>query len=140
MLNLKTVGISTTKKATSSQMRIRDYFSGHLRARRRQRPPAFTHISYDDFRIIRSNLIEKTASVSTITNRPRPVCRLHDPQLGHIGLHEAEARATFPDRKIGVASMPMAYVARALETDESRGMMKAVVDKETANLGYMFRS
>jgi len=135
MLNLKTVGISTNEKGyiiTNEKLETTSpgiYALGDVKG-----PPAFTHISYDDFRIIRSNLIEKTASVSTITNRLVPYVVYTDPQLGHIGLHEAEARATFPDRKIGVASMPMAYVARALETDESRGMMKAVVDKETGEI------
>ena len=52
-----------------------------------------------------------------------------DPQLGRIGLTEAEARAQV--RKIRVAKMPMSYVARAEETDESRGFMKAIVDAET---------
>jgi pyruvate/2-oxoglutarate dehydrogenase complex dihydrolipoamide dehydrogenase (E3) component len=135
MLNLKTVGISTNEKGyiiTNEKLETTSpgiYALGDVKG-----PPAFTHISYDDFRIIRSNLIEKTASVSTITNRLVPYVVYTDPQLGHIGLHEAEARAAFPDRKIGVASMPMAYVARALETDESRGMMKAVVDKETGEI------
>jgi pyruvate/2-oxoglutarate dehydrogenase complex dihydrolipoamide dehydrogenase (E3) component len=135
MLNLKTVGISTNEKGyiiTNEKLETTSpgiYALGDVKG-----PPAFTHISYDDFRIIRSNLIEKTTSVSTITNRLVPYVVYTDPQLGHIGLHEAEARAAFPDRKIGVASMPMAYVARALETDESRGMMKAVVDKETGEI------
>lgn len=54
-----------------------------------------------------------------------------DPQLAHVGLHEHEARAKFPDATIKTASMPMAYVARALETDESLGLMKAVVNADT---------
>jgi pyruvate/2-oxoglutarate dehydrogenase complex dihydrolipoamide dehydrogenase (E3) component len=53
-----------------------------------------------------------------------------DPQLAHVGLHEYEARAKFPNKKIMTAEMPMQFVARALETDESRGVMKAVVDGE----------
>ena len=52
-----------------------------------------------------------------------------DPQLGRIGMTEAEARTQ--NKKIRVAKMPMAYVARALEIDESRGFMKVVVDAET---------
>src|SRR5256886_16808273 len=51
------------------------------------------------------------------------------PQLGRIGLSEAEAREQ--GRKIQVAKMPMSYVARALEMDEPRGFMKAVVDADT---------
>jgi len=55
-----------------------------------------------------------------------------DPQLGRIAITEAEARAQ--NRKIRVAKMPMSYVARALEIDETRGFMKAIVDAETGQI------
>ncbi|MCJ1291306.1 hypothetical protein MMC34_002849 [Xylographa carneopallida] len=100
-------------------------------------PPAFTHISYDDFRIIQRNVLEPHLPSLTTKGRIVPYVCYTDPQMGHIGLHEYEARKQFPDRKIQTAKMPMAYVARALETDESRGLMKAVVDGETGEiLGY----
>ena len=52
--------------------------------------PAFTHISYDDFRILRTNLIEgKSASTK---GRQVPYCVFIDPQLGRVGLTESEAR------------------------------------------------
>ena len=89
--------------------------------------PAFTHIAYDDFRILRANLIENGSA--TTTNRLVPYTVFIDPQLGRIGLTEAEARAQ--NRAIRVAKMPMNYVARALEVDESRGFMKAIVDAST---------
>jgi pyruvate/2-oxoglutarate dehydrogenase complex dihydrolipoamide dehydrogenase (E3) component len=89
--------------------------------------PAFTHISYDDFRILRSNLLEKGSA--TTDGRLVPYTIFIDPQLGRIGLTEAEARSQ--GKKIRVATMPMTYVARALEVDETRGFMKAVVDVET---------
>ena len=89
--------------------------------------PAFTHISYDDFRIIRTNLIEK-GSAST-DGRLVPYTVFIDPQLGRVGLSEADARAQ--NKKVRVAKMPMSYVARALEVDETRGFMKAIVDAET---------
>jgi len=89
--------------------------------------PAFTHISYDDFRIIRANLLEKK-NAST-RNRLVPYTLFIDPQLGRVGMTETEARAA--QQKIRVAKLPMSSVARALETDETRGFMKAVVDAET---------
>ena len=92
--------------------------------------PAFTHISYDDFRIIRSNIIEK-GNAST-AGRLLPYTLFIDPQLGRVGMTEAEARAS--GRKIRVAKMPMSYVARALEVDESRGFMKVIVDAETSQM------
>jgi pyruvate/2-oxoglutarate dehydrogenase complex dihydrolipoamide dehydrogenase (E3) component len=92
--------------------------------------PAFTHISYDDFRIIRSNVIEKK-NVTT-DGRLVPYVVFMDPQLGHIGMGEEEARKS--GRKIRVAKVPMSSVARALEMDESRGFMKAIVDAETEEI------
>jgi pyruvate/2-oxoglutarate dehydrogenase complex dihydrolipoamide dehydrogenase (E3) component len=89
--------------------------------------PAFTHISYDDFRILRTNLLEN--GCASTANRLVPYTVFIDPQLGRIGLSEAEARAQ--NRAIRVAKMPMNYVARALEVDESRGFMKAIVDANT---------
>jgi pyruvate/2-oxoglutarate dehydrogenase complex dihydrolipoamide dehydrogenase (E3) component len=89
--------------------------------------PAFTHISYDDFRIIRANLLEKRDA--TIKGRLVPYTLFIDPQLGRVGVTEAEARAQ--GRKIRVAKLPMTSVARAIEMDETRGFMKAVVDAET---------
>ena len=86
--------------------------------------PAFTHISYDDFRIIRTNLLEH--GDASIRDRLVPYTVYIDPQLGRIGLTETEARAQ--GRAIHVAKMPMSYVARALETDETRGLMKAIID------------
>jgi pyruvate/2-oxoglutarate dehydrogenase complex dihydrolipoamide dehydrogenase (E3) component len=101
--------------------------------------PAFTHVSYDDFRIIRTNLIDNNAQPTSTAQREDqvPYVVYTDPQLGHVGLHEIEARQKFPDKKIQIATMPMSYVARAVETAETRGLMKAVVDGESgAILGF----
>jgi len=92
--------------------------------------PAFTHISYDDFRIIRTNLLEN--GKASTRERLVPYTVFIDPQLGRVGLSETEARAQ--GRNIKVAKMPMNYVARALEVDESRGFMKAVVDAGTGQI------
>jgi pyruvate/2-oxoglutarate dehydrogenase complex dihydrolipoamide dehydrogenase (E3) component len=92
--------------------------------------PAFTHISYDDFRILRTNLIE--GGSVTIEDRPVPYTMFTDPQLGRIGISEDEARQS--GRAIRVAKMPMSYVARALEVDETRGFMKAIVDADSGQI------
>ena len=89
--------------------------------------PAFTHISYDDYRILEANLLDKAEA--TIEGRLVPYTVFIDPQLGRVGLSEREARAE--GRNVRVAKMPMTWVARALETDETRGLMKAVVDADT---------
>src|SRR5262249_59854095 len=70
--------------------------------------PAFTHISYDDFRILRTNLLEK--GNATIAGRLVPYTVFTDPQLGRVGMTEIEARAK--GKKVRVAKMPMSYVAR----------------------------
>jgi pyruvate/2-oxoglutarate dehydrogenase complex dihydrolipoamide dehydrogenase (E3) component len=92
--------------------------------------PAFTHISYDDFRIIRTNLLQNGRAC--ITDRLVPYSVFIDPQLGRIGLSEREARRK--GRPVLVARMPMSHVARALELDESRGFMKALVDPGTGQI------
>jgi len=89
--------------------------------------PAFTHISYDDFRIVRTNLLE--GGNATITDRKVPYTVFIDPQLGRAGLSEQEAREQ--GLNIRVAKIPMSYVARAIEVDETRGFMKAVVGADT---------
>jgi pyruvate/2-oxoglutarate dehydrogenase complex dihydrolipoamide dehydrogenase (E3) component len=95
--------------------------------------PAFTHVSYDDWRIVRTNLLEDGSA--SINGRLVPYTVFIDPQLGRVGLTEAEARAQ--GRSIRVASLPMSHVARALEVSESRGFMKAIIDAETGLiLGY----
>lgn len=92
--------------------------------------PAFTHISYDDYRIIRTNLLESGRAVTG--GRQVPYTVYIDPQLGRVGLSEKEAKA----RKIRyrLASLPMNWVARALETDESRGFMKVLVEEESGQI------
>jgi pyruvate/2-oxoglutarate dehydrogenase complex dihydrolipoamide dehydrogenase (E3) component len=89
--------------------------------------PAFTHISYDDFRILRANLLE--GGHATTTGRLVPYTVFIDPQLGRVGLTEREAQAQGCAYR--VAKIPMTWVARALEVDETRGFMKAIVDAET---------
>jgi pyruvate/2-oxoglutarate dehydrogenase complex dihydrolipoamide dehydrogenase (E3) component len=91
--------------------------------------PAFTHISYDDFRVLRDNLIQKAVKPHEITGRMVPYTIFIDPELGRIGMTEAEARKA--GKKIKVAKMPMSSVARAYESSETRGFLKAVVDAET---------
>ncbi len=92
--------------------------------------PAFTHISYDDYRIIRNNLLRE--GKASIKDRLVPYTVFIDPQLGRIGLTEQEARAQ--GRAIRVAKIPMTWVARAIETAETRGFIKAVVDANTRQI------
>src|SRR5260221_7382976 len=92
--------------------------------------PAFTHVSYDDFRILRTNLLEH-GSAST-RDRLVPYTIFIDPQFGRVGLSENEARKQ--GCNILVAKLPMNSVVRALATGETRGFMKAVVDADTQHI------
>jgi pyruvate/2-oxoglutarate dehydrogenase complex dihydrolipoamide dehydrogenase (E3) component len=89
--------------------------------------PAFTHISYNDFQIVYANLIE--GGSLTTDNRYVPYAVFTDPQLGRVGLTEKEARAG--GRKLKLGKIPMGWVARAIERDETAGLMKLVVDADT---------
>jgi pyruvate/2-oxoglutarate dehydrogenase complex dihydrolipoamide dehydrogenase (E3) component len=130
-LNLAAAGIETDAKGfirTNNRLETNApgvYALGDIKG-----GPAFTHISYDDFRIIRANVIEK--KTVTLDGRLVPYTCFIDPQLGHVGLSEEDAQRQ--GRKVRVAKMPMNYVARALEMDESRGFMKAIVDAETGQI------
>src|SRR5215469_6885199 len=127
-LNLAAAGIQTDKRGfIQANERLETNVPGIYALGDVKGGPAFTHISYDDFRILRTNLLGK--GNASLHDRLVPYTVFIDPQLGRIGLSETEAQAQ--GRTIKVAKMPMNYVARALEMDESRGFMKAVVDADT---------
>ncbi len=86
--------------------------------------PALTHISYNDYQIVYANIIE--GKNLSIDHRIVPYCVYTDPELGRVGLTEKEARAKGYKLKIG--SAPMSYVSRAVERDETAGLMKLIVD------------
>jgi pyruvate/2-oxoglutarate dehydrogenase complex dihydrolipoamide dehydrogenase (E3) component len=88
--------------------------------------PAFTHLSYDDYRVLKTNLLE--AGNRSVAGRLVPSCVFIDPQLGRIGLNEKEAAEQ--GKKVRIAKLPMTSVARAVETGKTRGFMKALVDPE----------
>jgi pyruvate/2-oxoglutarate dehydrogenase complex dihydrolipoamide dehydrogenase (E3) component len=89
--------------------------------------PAFTHISYNDYQIVYANLIN--GKNLTTDHRLVPYAVFTDPQLGRVGLTENEARAA--GHKLKVGKIPMSWVARAIERDETAGLMKVVVDAES---------
>ncbi len=86
--------------------------------------PAFTHISFNDFQIVDGNLTQ--GKNLSFENRIVPYCVFTDPQLAGVGMTEKEARAAGYKLKIG--AIPMSYVARAIERDETSGQMKVIVN------------
>jgi len=127
-LNLAATGVETDEKGyIKVNDRLETSAAGIYALGDVKGGPAFTHISYDDYRILRLNILD--GGNATIANRLVPYVVFTDPQLGRVGLTEKEARAR--GHLIRVANLPMTNVARAHETAETRGLMKAVVDAET---------
>jgi len=131
LLNLEAAGVETDKRGhVKVNERLETNVPGVYALGDVKGGPAFTHVSYNDYQVIEANLLN--GGDATIADRLVPYTVFMDPQLGRVGLGEAEAREQ--GRDVRVASMPMSHVARALEMDESRGMMKAVVDAGTGEI------
>ena len=84
--------------------------------------PQFTHVSFDDFRIIRDNL---AGGNRTTRGRVIPFCMFTDPELARVGLSEGEAQRQ--GIEVRVAKLPMGAVLRTHTIDETQGFMKALV-------------
>lgn len=85
--------------------------------------PQFTHVAFDDFRVVRDNL---DGGSRTTRDRLIPFCMFTDPELARVGLNESEAK------RRGIAyrlvKMPMAAVLRAVTLGETRGFVKMLID------------
>ncbi len=92
--------------------------------------PAFTHISYDDYRIVAANLLEGGSRVTT--GRQVPYTVFTDPELGRIGMTLDEAKKA--GHTVRIAKMPASSIARAYETGDDRGLMKVLVDKDSEQI------
>jgi pyruvate/2-oxoglutarate dehydrogenase complex dihydrolipoamide dehydrogenase (E3) component len=84
--------------------------------------PQFTHVSIDDFRIIRDNLAGSNRSTR---DRLVPYCMFTEPPLARVGLSENEAQRQ--GHTVRVARLPMTGVRRTATTDETQGFMKVLV-------------
>jgi pyruvate/2-oxoglutarate dehydrogenase complex dihydrolipoamide dehydrogenase (E3) component len=87
--------------------------------------PQFTHIAYDDYRVIRDNL---AGGHRVTTGRQVPFCMFTDPELARVGLSETESKAQGISYRL--AKIPMAADLRTRTLSEKRGFMKALVGKE----------
>jgi probable pyridine nucleotide-disulfide oxidoreductase len=89
--------------------------------------PQYTHISLDDYRIVKANLID--GGNRSTGDRPIPSCLFIDPELAHVGLTETEARQQ--GYAIRVAKLDASAVPRAKTLGQTDGLMKAIVNTET---------
>ena len=88
--------------------------------------PHFTHIAFDDFRVVRDNL---AGGHRVTTGRQVPFCMFTDPEFARVGLSETEAKERGIDYRL--AKIPMDTVYRARIVSEPRGFMKALIDTES---------
>lgn len=124
-LNLSAAGIETDRQGfISVNERLETNVQGIYAIGDVNGGPAFTHVSYDDFRILRDNLI--IGKERTTRDRLIPYTVFTDPELGRVGLTERQAR--HQGLNYQVVKMPMSHVARALEMGEPRGVLKALVE------------
>ena len=91
--------------------------------------PQFTHVSYDDFRIIRDNL---AGGDRTTRGRLIPYCMFTDPPLARVGLSEGEAKRA--GIEVRVAKLPMNAVLRTRTIGETQGFMKALIAARDAEI------
>ena len=93
--------------------------------------PQFTHIAFDDFRILRDNF---AGGNRTTTGRQVPYALFTDPEVAHIGLSETEAKKQ--NIAYRLFKIPMAADLRTRTLSETRGFMKALVAKDDSILGF----
>ena len=130
-LNLEAAGIQTDKRGyIEVDDKLQTNVPGVYALGDIKGGPAFTHISYDDFRILKANLLD--GGDRSITGRIVPYTIFMDPQLGRVGLSERDAAEQ--GKAFKVAKLPMSSVARAIEKSQTRGFMKALVDSETEQI------
>ena len=87
--------------------------------------PQFTHVSFDDFRIVRDAL---TGGTRTKRDRLIPYCMYTDPPLAHVGLSERDAQRQ--GIAVRIARLPIAAVLRSRTISETRGFMKALIEAD----------
>jgi pyruvate/2-oxoglutarate dehydrogenase complex dihydrolipoamide dehydrogenase (E3) component len=86
----------------------------------------FTHVSWDDYRVLYSNL---KGGNRTTKGRLVPYTLFTDPELGRVGLTEDQARGM--GKQVRIAKMPANAIPRAMTSGETRGLLKAVIDQQT---------
>jgi pyruvate/2-oxoglutarate dehydrogenase complex dihydrolipoamide dehydrogenase (E3) component len=131
-LGLETTGVKTDEQGyiqvnSKLQTRVKHIYAlGDVHG-----GPQFTHISYDDFRVVRDNLLHR--GHRSAKQRPLPYCVFTDPQLGRIGLSENQAKEQ------GIAyrtsKIPVRNLSRAQQMGQEIGFWKVLVGPDDRILG-----
>jgi pyruvate/2-oxoglutarate dehydrogenase complex dihydrolipoamide dehydrogenase (E3) component len=93
--------------------------------------PAFTHMAFDDFRIVRDNLRGKQRST---TARQVPFCLFIEPELARVGLNEVDAKRQGVGYRL--TELPVSSILRTRTTGETRGKLKALIGEDDRILGF----
>ncbi len=130
-LNLKVAGVDTDERGNIKvNDRLETTANGIWAIGDCNGGPLFTHVSWDDYRIIKDNVLNN-ANRST-NGRLVPYTLFIDPELGRVGLTEEQARKK--GHEILVAKIPAQTVPRANTSGERKGILKAVIDKSTGQI------
>ena len=126
-IGLELAGVETTERGhVKVNERLETTASGVWAVGDCAGSPHFTHIAFDDFRIVRENL---AGGHRVTTGRQVPFCMFTDPEFARVGLSETEAK----ERGIAyrLAKIPMVAVLRTRTLSETRGFLKALIDTES---------
>src|SRR5258706_6335009 len=93
--------------------------------------PAFTHMAFDDFRIVRDNLRGRQRST---TGRQVPFCLFIEPELARVGMNEVDAKRQ--DVAYRLTELPISAILRTRTTGETRGKLKALIGEDDRILGF----
>lgn len=93
--------------------------------------PQFTHIAYDDYRVVQRMI---RGEFATVSGRQVPYTLFTDPELAHIGLHEHEAKEQGITYRL--VKLAMAAVLRTRTLGESGGFLKALIAADDRILGF----
>jgi pyruvate/2-oxoglutarate dehydrogenase complex dihydrolipoamide dehydrogenase (E3) component len=93
--------------------------------------PAFTHVAFDDFRIVRDNL---SGGQRSTAGRQVPFCLFTEPELARVGLNEVDAERQGVDYRL--TEYPVSSILRTRTTGETRGKLKALIGKDDRILGF----
>lgn len=130
-LNLRFAGVKTDERGyIKVNSKLETSVKGIYAAGDVKGGPAFTHIAYDDYRILFNNLTARKKI--TTQGRMVPYVLFTDPELARVGMSEDEALKQ--GYRIKKAVIPMTYSARAIESGETRGIMKAVTDAKSGKI------
>lgn len=129
-LNLEAAGVMTERGSVKVNEKLETNVAGVWAIGDCNGGPLFTHVSWDDYRIIRDNVLHNMDR--STRDRLVPYTLFIDPELGRVGLTEEEARKK--GYEILVAKIPAAKIPRSVTSGETKGLLKAVIDKKTEKI------